>query len=91
MYPSSLSLLPEGHSLFIVVTPSLGFSRCILPSPLIGNSLLILLYAGPRHIEAFIPVLFVHPYPSSNEEEAGFGVDVGSLRASLLLTVDSTM
>lgn len=90
-YPSSLSLLPWGHSLFIVVTPSLGFSRDMLPSPMIGNSLLILLYAGCRRSEVFIPVLFVHPYPSGNEEEAGFGVDVGSLCTSPPLKVDSTM
>lgn len=34
--------------------------------------------------------LFVRSYPSSKEEEAGFGMDVGSLHASPPLKVDST-
>lgn len=53
-YPSSISFLPRGHSLPRVVTPSLDFSRGMLSSLLMGNSIFILLYTGPRCSEVFI-------------------------------------
>lgn len=88
-HPAPSSCFPVGIPLSRVVTPSLGFSRGMLPSPLMGNSIFILLYAGHRHSEAFIDG--VCPCPSSNEEEEGFVVDVGSLHASPPLKVDSTV